>query len=436
MQRVFVLEPDGSPSNPVHPAYSRRLLSSHQAAVFRTYPFAIRLHSASGACARPLRLKIDPGSRTTGMAILDGANVVWACEIQHRGHVITLRLAGRSMVRRSRRNRNLRRRPARFKNRRRAAGWLPPSLLSRAANIVTWVRRLQKLCPIAALSLEYVKFDTQQMDNPAISGAEYQQGTLAGYEVREYLLEKWQHKCAYCQASGVPLQIEHIQPKARGGSNRISNLTLACVTCNQKKGAMDVRQFLKGRPDVLRRIQAQIKAPMKDAAAVQSLRNNLIRCLQDTGLPLELSSGGVTKWNRIRMNLPKEHWIDAACVGHSTPGQLQITAIDALQIRATGHGNRQLCTTDKFGFPLRHRSRKKPKGAKTGDMVMFSVRRGKCAGRTFVGRATVRADGSSYIGTKNNRVGFQSKNCRIIHRKDGYEYGKPPSGSDSTEDGS
>jgi len=43
--------------------------------------------------------------------------------------------------------------------------------------------------PLSEISLELVKFDTQAMQHPEISGEEYQQGTLAGYEIREYLLE-------------------------------------------------------------------------------------------------------------------------------------------------------------------------------------------------------------------------------------------------------
>jgi 5-methylcytosine-specific restriction endonuclease McrA len=65
------------------------------------------------------------------------------------------------------------------------------------------------------------------MQDAEISGVSYQQGELAGYEVREYLLEKWQRRCAYCGKTDVPLEIEHIIPKSRGGSNRVSNLTLA-----------------------------------------------------------------------------------------------------------------------------------------------------------------------------------------------------------------
>ncbi|MFN2411424.1 MAG: HNH endonuclease, partial [Halomonas sp.] len=97
------------------------------------------------------------------------------------------------------------------------------------------VNRLRGLAPITAISQELVRFDLQKLENPEISGIEYQQGNLLGYEIREYLLEKWGRECAYCTATDTPLQIEHIAPKASGGSNRISNLTLACHDCNQEK---------------------------------------------------------------------------------------------------------------------------------------------------------------------------------------------------------
>src|SRR5262249_52051827 len=69
-------------------------------------------------------------------------------------------------------------------------------------------------------------------------GVLYQQGALAGYEVREYLPEKWGRKCAYCGAQNLPLQIEHLIPKERGGSNRISNLTLACADLHIAEGSV------------------------------------------------------------------------------------------------------------------------------------------------------------------------------------------------------
>ena len=61
-----------------------------------------------------------------------------------------------------------------------------------------------------------MRFDTQLLQNAAIAGVEYQHGELVGYEVREYLLEKWGRVCAYCGAEGVPLEVEHIVPRIRG----------------------------------------------------------------------------------------------------------------------------------------------------------------------------------------------------------------------------
>ena len=106
--------------------------------------------------------------------------MVWAAELSHRGQQVKERLDQRRACRRSRRSRHTRYRPARYLNRRRRAGWLPPSLESRIANVVTWVERLRRYAPIGALSLELVKFDTQLLQNAEISGIEYQQGNLAG----------------------------------------------------------------------------------------------------------------------------------------------------------------------------------------------------------------------------------------------------------------
>jgi 5-methylcytosine-specific restriction endonuclease McrA len=275
MSYVFVVDTDRRPINPVHPGRARILLSSGKAAMLKRYPFTIMLKAKiEQPETHPLRLKLDPGSKTTGMALLNDASghVVFAAELVHRGHTIKEQLDSRRGVRRSRRSRHTRYRKPRFSNRHRPKGWLSPSLQSRMSNITTWVQRLQKLCFIEAISMELVKFDLQQMEQPEIQGAQYQQGTLFGYELREYLLEKWHRQCAYCGKSKVPLQVEHIQPKARGGTNRVSNLCLACQKCNQKKGTQEIAVFLKKKPELLKKIVAQAQAPLKDATAVNATR--------------------------------------------------------------------------------------------------------------------------------------------------------------------
>jgi 5-methylcytosine-specific restriction endonuclease McrA len=428
MSHVFVVDANRNPLNPVHPGCARLLLMQQQAAVFRRYPFTIILHTIpEHAEVHPLRLKIDPGSQTTGLALVNDATgaVVFAAELRHRGQAIKHALAQRRAVRRNRRQRKTRYRKARFANRTRPNGWLAPSLSSRIANIVTWVQRLRRLAPMAAISQELVKFDPQQMEHPEISSIEYQQGTLAGYEVRQYLLEKWQRTCTYCGVQNVPLQVEHIQAKANGGTDRISNLCLACDACNKAKDTQDIRVFLAGKPDLLARLLAGAKAPLKDAAAVNTTRWALYERLKTLGMPIECGSGGRTKFNRTMRDLPKTHWLDAVCVGKSTPEQIQLAGVVPLLITATGHGSRQKCNVNEIGLPCsKPKGAKKVKGFQTGDIVRAVVPGGTKQG-VYVGRVLVRASGSFDIRAKQGRVqGISYRFCVPVHRCDGYSYRK------------
>jgi 5-methylcytosine-specific restriction endonuclease McrA len=265
---VFVLDANRQPLDPCHEARARELLRKGRAAVFRRYPFTIILKDRQGGYVSSHRFKLDPGSKTTGIAIVQERTkrVVFAAELTHRGQAVRQALLTRRAIRRSRRQRKTRYREVRFLNRTKPTGWLAPSLAHRVQTMLTWVGRLQRLTSITAISMELVRFDTQLMQNPEISGVAYQQGELAGYEVREYLLEKWGRTCAYCGAQDIPLQIEHLIPKARGGSDRVSNLTLACEACNQYKGRQTAAEF--GFPQLM----AQARAPLKDAAVMNSVR--------------------------------------------------------------------------------------------------------------------------------------------------------------------
>ncbi len=418
---VLVLDSNSKPLNPCTPGVARGLLKTGKARVFRRFPFIIILNKVVDDTPEPMQLKIDPGSRISGIALLQGDTVVWGAELTHRGQQIKDALESRRALRGGRRNRKTRYRKPRFLNRTRREGWLVPSLQHRVETILTWVNRLRRYAPITGISQELVRFNLQQLDNPKISGIEYQQGTLFGYEVREYLLAKWERKCAYCGAENVPLQIEHIHPRAKGGTNRISNLTLACEPCNIKKGTQDIEVFLKKKPDVLKKILAQAKRPLKDAAAVNSTRWSLLNRLKQTGLPIETGSGGKTKYNRCRLELPKQHYIDAACVGNVE--KLTVLTQQPLLIKATGHGTRQMCGTNQYGFPVRHRSRTQVhKGFQTGDIVKAVVSSGKKVG-TYVGRVLCRASGSFDLATKSGRVaGISYKYCIHMHKKDGYNY--------------
>jgi 5-methylcytosine-specific restriction endonuclease McrA len=427
MQRVFVLDHNKQPLMPCHPARARKLLKNGKAAVYRRYPFTIIMKCRVGGELQPIEIKFDPGSRTTGIALVGhferGSEVIWAGNLNHRGLLVKKNLVSRRAIRRSRRNRKTRYRPARFLNRRRPKGWLPPSLRSRVDNVKNWMLKLSQLAPLTQIAVETVMFDTQKLQKPEISGVEYQQGELAGYELREYLLEKWNRECAYCGAKNVPLEIEHIQARSKGGSDRASNLTLACTECNIDKGNKDIKEFLKRKPKRLKKIQAQAKTPLKDTAAVNATRYATGNVLKDLRLPITFSSGGRTKFNRVKLGYSKDHWIDAACVGESGAQVVIPPAITPLIITAKGRGSRQKCRMNQYGFPRTGpKKQKRVKGFQTGDIVKAVVTKGKKIG-TYVGRVVVRARGSFDIGFGKKKVsGISYKYCQLIQRVDGYEY--------------
>jgi len=424
--RVFVLDKNLKPLDPCHQARARELLDKGRAKVFRRYPFTIVLQDRvfEASVTHSHRIKIDPGSKVTGIAVVqeETGRVTNALEVSHRGQQIKNSLESRRSLRRGRRNRKTRYRKPRFLNRTRRTGWLPPSLESRIANIETWVRRIRKVCPVTAVSQELVRFDLQQIQNPEISGVEYQRGELFGFEVKEYLLQKGNRRCAYCGVENVPFEIEHILARSKGGSNRVNNLCLSCHSCNQAKGNKPVEEFLKKKPEVLKRVMAQAKAPLKDAAAVNATRWELYRRLQSTGLPPEVGSGARTKFNRKTRRIEKRHWTDAANVGASTPERLLLNGVKPLIVKAKGHGIRQRCGTDKFGFPIRHAPAQKFfMGFQTGDLVNAHVLTGKYAGN-YTGRIAIRFKPSFKLTTGGKSFDVHPKYLRTIHKADGYEY--------------
>lgn len=424
---VYVLDRQGRLLMPCTEKRARLLLERGRARVHRVVPFVIRLvyRLVGESACQPLALKIDPGSKVTGMALVRTEGKRMAAlslmELVHRGAAIRKALQQRSVFRRRRRTTDLRHRAPRFDNRARPEGWLPPSLQHRVDGTLSWVERIRRCAPVQSLAVERVKFDMQLMQTPEISGVEYQQGDLAGYEVREYLLEKWGRACVYCAAPNVPLQVEHIHPCSQGGSHRVSNLTLSCGKCNEKKGTLPIEQFLKKKPDLLARLERKTKAPLRDAAAVNATRNTLFFALLNTGLPVATGTGGQTKFNRHRLGLPKTHALDAVCVGEVAA--VTIGQQPTMQIKATGRGEYQRTRLTAYGFPRAYLTRQKRHfGFQTGDMVKAIVPKGRKTG-THVGRVAIRKTGSFNVQTGVAVVqGIGHRHCHLIQRADGYGY--------------
>lgn len=414
---TLVLGHNRQPAMPCLPARARQLKKSGRAATFRKFPYTIILKEPKVLVTQPCRLKTDPGSKTTGITVTathkKGETVVFPMELRHRGQEIRDSLLQRRQLRRSRRSRKTRYRPARFANRRKPEGWLPPSIQHRVDSTTTWAKRLLRWLPITSTSVENVRFDTQLMQDPTLCGVDYQNGELAGWEVREYLLVKHGYLCAYCGEKSDYYEVEHLTPVSRGGSSRISNLVLSCEPCNKAKGNMTCEEF--GHPH-LRQVATR---PLKDAAAVNSTRWALWESLKSLGLPMEGGSGGRTKKNRHDQGYPKAHWIDAACVGESGAQVRLKPTSPALVATAQVRRTRRMCLPDRFGFPrTAPKTRSRIHGFATGDFVTAQVPSGKKQG-THTGRVSVRGNGYFRVG---NTDGISYKHCVLNQASDGYSY--------------
>ncbi|WP_233570753.1 RNA-guided endonuclease IscB [Nocardiopsis sp. Huas11] len=421
---VFVLDKKHRPLQPCPPARARKLLAKGRAVVHRYTPFTIRLKDRllEESEVDGVEVGIDPGSKYTGIAVFTARagerRGRHAIQLDHRGAAVKKKLQQRSAYRRGRRSRNLRYRAPRFDNRARSKGWLAPSLQHRVDTTVSWTDRLCRWAPVTAVHVELVAFDTHALSaGRPLEGAEYHKGTLHGYEVREYVLAKFGRACAYCGITSVPLNIDHVHPRSRGGSDRVSNLALACVPCNQAKADRPVEDFA---PQAAARVLGQAKAPLRDAAAVQSTRWALWRAL-DTRLPTHVGTGGRTKWNRTRNDIPKSHTLDALCVGKLEA--ITQTVSTVLVAACSGRGSYARTRTDRYGFPRLLLPRVKGFfGFTTGDLVRAVVPKGKRAG-THTGRVAVRASGNFNITTAHGTVqGIGHRHVRLLQRADGYAY--------------
>lgn len=424
---VFVLDTHGVPLQPCSPARARKLLAKGRAVIARRTPFTIRLKDRTVAESEVdgVEVGIDPGSKHTGIAVFTTQagerRGRFSLQLDHRGAQIRKKMDQRANYRRRRRSANLRYRAARFENRTRPAGWLPPSLKHRVDTTTAWVDRLSRWAPVRAVHVERAAFDTHALSaGKLLEGVEYQQGTLHGFEVREYLLAKFGRSCVYCGATNVPLNIDHVRPRSRGGSDRVANLVLACIPCNQAKGNTPAEEFLAGKPKILARVLARAKAPLRDAAAVNATRWALWRAL-DQRLPTHVGSGGRTKFNRTRNQLPKSHALDALAVGKVEA--ITHTVDTVLVAGCAGRGSYTRTRPDKHGFPrLRLPRSKRFFSFATGDLVRAVVPKGKKAG-THIGRVAVRATGSFNITTAQGTVqGINHRHVRLLQRADGYAY--------------
>ncbi len=358
---VFVLNMRGQPLMPTSPRKARLLLKKKKAKVVKRCPFTIQLNYPTGENKQSIKLGIDSGYEHVGLSATTDKKELFSAHVTLRTDIPD-KMTEKAMYRKGRRNRNTRYREPRWLNRGIPEGWLAPSIQHKLDSHVRLIDNIKQVLPINNnnITIEVATFDTQKMNNPEISGIEYQQGTLQGYEVREYLLEKWGRKCAYCKVENVPFEIEHIIPPSRfglGGNDRISNLTIACHDCNQNKGNMTAAEF--GHPEV----QVLAQKSLKDAAFMNIVRWRLVNSIPEC----HHTYGYVTKYNRIKNDIEKSHINDAFVIANGN-NQLNQERCKSFEVKQIRRNNRSLQLNRKGFEPS---IRKKRYKYSPGDLVLF-----------------------------------------------------------------
>ena len=344
--QACVLDQNGNPLMPTKRLGKvYRLLKTKKAHVVNYEPFTIQLdYEPQTYIIQPMTLGVDSGAIHSGYSLANEHREYYNAEVIARDN-ISKNISDKRMYRRNRRSRKIRYRKPRFNNRKnKGKGWIPPSLEQKVTVQVNEIKHLHQYFPIKDIIIEVAEFDIQKIKNPDISGKEYQQGTLHGYNIRNYLLEKYHHKCFYCDKEVSDFEVEHMIPKARNGSNCIDNLTLSCHDCNHKKGTLTAEEFIKQTVSAQKAAQKLRQIPknkqlLKYMAYMNATRWVLYNTIKETYDYVSLTYGYITKHNRINAGLPKAHHIDAKCItGFSTVPSFDITVVKTKMRRH----NRQL----------------------------------------------------------------------------------------------
>ena len=299
---VYVQDIDGKPLMPTtRHGKVRRLLKSNKAVVVNLCPFTIRLTYISDSYKQEIVLGVDAGTKHVGLSATTKSKELYSSEVILRNDIVDL-LSTRRELRRTRRNR-LRYRKPRFNNRvkNKRPGWIAPSVRYKVDAHIRVIDNVCSILPISRIVVEVAQFDTQKINNPEISGKEYQEGDQLGFwNVREYVLARDGHKCQYCKGKSKDsiLNVHHIESRKNGG-NSPSNLITLCETCH--------KEYHKGN------IKLKVKrgTSFRDAAAMGIMKWKLLDKLKSLYPNVSMTFGYITKHNRIKHEIKKSHISDA-----------------------------------------------------------------------------------------------------------------------------
>ena len=403
---VYVISKNGQPLMPTeNHAKVRILLKNKKAKVIKTCPFTIQLAYDSTHYTQEITLGVDSGSKHIGLSATTKSKVLFESDVELRNDIVHL-LSTRRQNRRTRRNRKTRHRKPRFDNRIRKEGWLAPSIQNKVDSHLTVIRKVHEILPVTKIIVEVASFDIQKIKNPAISDTEYQQGEQSDFwNVREYVLFRDGHTCQCCKGKSKDriLNVHHIESRKTGG-NAPDNLITLCETCHTG--------YHKGIVKLPKTIHRGMQ--FKDAAFMGIMRWAFYNRLKEIYPNVSLTYGYITKNNRIRNCLPKEHYIDARCISGNPKAISDGTVYYQKKVRCH---NRQIHKNSilKGGIRKRNQAPYDVMGFRLFDKVKWKGQSCFIFGRRSTGRMDLRL----LNGTKiNASVGY--KNLKLIEMRKNY----------------
>ena len=333
MSLVYVLNKDGLPLMPTHKLGKvRHLLKEGRAKIVKRNPFTIKLNYECNNYTQDVTLGVDAGSKHIGLSASTQKKELYCSDVELRNDIVEL-LSTRRENRRTRRN-HLRYREPRFDNRvaSKKEGWLAPSVKHKIDSHLKVIEEVHKILPINKIIVEVAAFDTQllkaQEEGKTISGTDYQQGEMFGWNTREYVLFRDNHECQCCHGKSKDkiLETHHIETRKTGG-NTPNNLVTLCSTCHKKIHRDEISLSIKRG------------TKYNDAAFMGIMRWSLYNKLKELYPNVELTYGYLTKHKRIEKGLSKEHYNDAYCIAGNLKAEPLNTVVYQKKVRCH---NRQI----------------------------------------------------------------------------------------------
>ena len=354
---VYILNKNDKALMPCKPRKARLLLKEGKAKVVNRTPFTIQLRYGSSGYTQQVNLGVDAGSKYIGLSATTQKRELFKATVELRQDIPKL-LESRRSLRRSRRTRKLRYRPARFNNRGKK-GKLAPSIQHKIESHLTIIKKVCGFIPVENIIVETAEFDTHKLKNPDIQGSEYQEGDAMGfYNVKAAVLSRDNYTCQICGAQQVKLQVHHIRFRSQGGSDSMENLTTLCKDCHEK--------IHKNELKFNKKVQS-----FKHTSHMNIMRKRLVELLKNEFDNVFETFGYLTKYNREKLGMNKSHCNDAFVISHNFNAEQ--SHVEFLYRKVRRH-NRQIHKSKpgKGGIRKRNQSPYIVNGFRRFDKVMYN----------------------------------------------------------------